>query len=369
MMFFLLIILILINNQKIEWNTDGTEYNTLTVDGNERKFLLYYPKSWDKKSKIPLWVVLHGQSRNAKDFFGDTDFSYVAEDKGIVVLFAEGHCDFEVMCCWNTGQLKGLLDFDANVNDMKYIDELITEVFNHDQLLDRDELIMFGFSAGAFMAHTYAINTTVHKLHSIISVAGHIGGLSYFWQPPLVFYNPFMWGVLSEHRPNVIMLFGDEDINVKIEGGFDTLGRWDFSLKNDSIFWTIQNGCTYPIHEFYKYDMNEYLKLTYYGEPCDKKVLSVIAKGVYHSLQSWDDPFKNENLEKVDFAKYSGTLAEFCYNLIEHEIKEIPSPQEDPDPEVPTDDCYPIWPFITCGGCSKLYISFFVIVIISLFYF
>ena len=374
MLFIILYSLLLI--VKSEWNFNGTENNKIIIDGLQREFLLYYPNSLrnvKKTTTVPLWVILHGQSVNIKTFYDVSDFYLVAEDKKIVLLFVQGHCSFdEWFCCWNTGHLRGLLDLDWNQNDIKFIDETITEVLNYNPItdlsIDKNKIIMMGYSAGAFMSYTYAINTTTHNIHTAIGVAGHIGGKAYPWQPPPRSYDPSNWGYLGDTRPNIIMVFGEKDILVKIEGGEDFLKRTDFSMEDDINFFKSEHSC--EDHESIKYDMNEYLKLTVHGKNCDGKILSIIAKDVNHYWKNYDKLFQNEELPKETFAEHSQTLSEFLYNINEYEINDIERPNKDPDPIPPTDSCYEYFPFYNlCNNGYILTISKIYVLLLIVFLF
>ena len=347
-MFYLLIIFVFSKSL----NIDGNVYNSLIVNGNKRKFLLFHP---NPTKSLPLWIFLHGQSYNAKTFVQNTDFFYVANDKEVITLFPEGHCTLEHMCCWNTGNLKGLTYKEWELDDVVYLDEVISQVKSN---FDINEIVMVGFSAGAFMAHTYAINTTKHEMFSVIPVAGHIGGVSYPWLPPVINYNPTNFGVQSSHRPNIVLLFGGGDIFIKIDGGMDILGRIDFSMKEDLDFWMNQNECSDQDKTSITYDIEEQLKMSIHGKNCKKKVISIIVKDALHSWASYDKIFLND--KKDSFALYSKTLSEFLFYINEHVIKEVEYPIEDPDTNPPTDGNYPLWPFSISGAVVNTNLIYFI---------
>ena len=360
----LLLILLFVCNTFEKWNTDGTEYNTININDKDRSFLLYHP-GVNLNVEYPLWVLLHGQSTNSMAFAENTDFFMVAKEKEVIAVYPEGHCyeEIENMCCWNTGHLKGLKVADWSLDDIKFLDELLTQLKSNYEV---GEIIITGFSAGAFMAHTYAINVTEHEIFAILPIAGHIGGVGYPFQTPVTHYDPNIFGVQSEFRPHVVTVFGGNDGLVKIKGGVDFAGREDFSMKQDLDFWMDANECINQHISFNYYDMEDNVKLGYYGEQCQKLVGYVIVENAIHSISSYDKIFL-EGKNKESFTRYSKTLMELSYNLVAYEIKKVSVPGEDPDPEPPTDGDYQWWIFSN-NACHLSCTFIFIFMVICLLF-
>jgi poly(3-hydroxybutyrate) depolymerase len=356
-------------------NIDGTEYNIIDVGGMPREFILYIPtalRETTQKVKVPLYVVFHGQTLNSDVFYDWTDFYLVAEEKSFVVVFAQGHCLYEVMCCWNSGHLKGFTDGDASQDDVKYTEALVdfiaTSSIVDNVEIDTNEIIVAGFSAGGYMTYTIGTNVTTFNPFAIFPVAGHTGIISAEWLVPVVVYDPTKFGVQRESRPHVIAVYAHRDPTVPIDGG-PVFGRIDTSLKDDMDFWMSQNGCTNIDKRRVEYDAEDDLELTDYGN-CDKKVMSLINYNNEYSTvfetHSWiyyDTTLQNK--KTTGFATQSKTLAELIYNLVQ-KLKGEPIPPVDPDPEPPIDDCTPtIWN--TCGGCGIKF-SLMLLIIIFVFF-
>lgn len=356
-MLFILLLVVFKIIKCNDWNEDGTEYNTIIVNEHERKFFLYNPSP---NKELPLWILLHGQAGNVKEFIENTDFFMVAEEKEVIAVFPEGHCYEEIaqMCCWNTGHLRSLSKSDWNIDDIAFLEELITQLKIEYKI---SEIIITGFSAGAFMTHTYAINTTKHEIFAILPVAGHIGGIGYYWQEPVSYYDPNTFGVQSVNRPHVVTIFGTNDAIVSIKGGVTFDGRIDFSMKQDLDFWMNANECINQHISFNYYDMNNQIELEYFGEQCKKLVASVTFIGVTHFIESYDKKFSGVG---KNFAKFSKTLSEFLFNLVEYEIKKKTFPNEDPDPEPPTDGDYQYIPWSFSSSTTETYICIFIYLLI-----
>jgi poly(3-hydroxybutyrate) depolymerase len=356
-------------------NIVGTEYNIIDVDGVPREYILYYPtklRESETKVKVALYVVLHGQTFNADLFYDSTDFHIIAEEKSFVVVYPQGHCTFEVLCCWNSGHLKGFSEDEALLDDIKYIETLVDFIITSNIVknveIDEDEIVVTGFSAGAYMTHTAGTNVTTFDPFAIFPVAGHTGIISAEWQPPLVVYNPVDFGVQRESRPHVVAIYAEKDPFCPIDGG-PILGRLDTSLKEDIDFWMSQNGCTNLELRRVKYDAEDKLELTDYAT-CNKKVMSLVNYNYdytnYNEPHTWtyyDDTLQNN--EKTGFAKYSATLGELIYNLVQI-LKGESLPPVDPDPIPPTDDCEPTF-WHTCGGCG-LKVSMLLLIMIFVFF-
>jgi poly(3-hydroxybutyrate) depolymerase len=235
-------------------HTEGKTFNKIRIREEERKFLLYYPKNFTNK----LWVLLHGHPGHAKHIFHYTDFFFVAEDKGFVLLVLQGRCIISYFCYFNTGSMKGPFDSDWSKDDIEYIDQVIETFFEFSGFDKHStQIVITGHSAGAFMSYTYAINTTKHKIHAVAGVAGHIGGESHPADRPIRRYDPNLFGIQGDYLFNVIMVFGDKDTLVKIRGS--DRGRKDFSLDQDIEFFLRENDCLNSTEEIY-YDMNEISK-------------------------------------------------------------------------------------------------------------
>lgn len=349
--------------KSVEWNTDGTVYNTININEDKRGFLLYHPSGGNPNKEYQLWVLLHGQSRNAITFAENTDFFMVARDKEVIAVFPEGHCDdvFESMCCWNTGHLRGLTQKDWSLDDIAFLDKLLSQIKDTYTV---SEIIVVGFSAGAFMTYTYAINTTEHDIFAIFPIAGHIGGNSSQFHVPVINYDPNRFGVQSEYRPHVISIGGSDDINVKIEGGLTFDRRIDFSKKQDMDFWMEANNCINRHISFNYYFLNDQVKLSYYGEECEKLVGFITVMGVGHAIRPYDKVFLKG---RRAFTEYTKTLMEFLYNFVEYEIKKVNIPSKDPDPIPPTDGDYKWIIFTNNGSYLTFYCCIFITIICFLF--
>ena len=363
-------------------NLDGTEYNEI----NDRQYLLYYPEAFrsppSKQTTLPLFVILHGGSVTSTYFLHKSDFHMVAEDKNFIALFPEGHCSLDIMCCWNSGHLRGLLEHNWEVDDMTYLDDLI-DFIKTDNIVNKvniGNIVLTGFSAGGFMTYTYAINTTRHEIHSIIPVAGSIGGVSAWYQPPQITYNPSNWGVTF--KTNVIHIHGLLDANVLINGGY-SYSRYDMSMNDAISFWLNQNECDDVNSTQIETDLDGTFVLTSYGE-CNygMKVYSLVANEVHHEWSKFDSELQSHT--KNNFAIYSQTLAELIYNLWSYKLLAVeethmiisddttslidddnPYPDSDPDTDIPDDSCNPIWPFYDCGfGNVITYVSGLIVLII-----
>jgi poly(3-hydroxybutyrate) depolymerase len=319
-------------------NIDASALNKF----GEREYLMYVPEGLrtrkEKSTRVTLFVALHGGSNTAKHYFYTTDLYMVAEDKqDFILLFPQGHCDSYTLCCWNSGHVRGLHQPDwYSTNDVEFLDDLITFILG--EFPEIDDIVMLGFSSGAFMSYTYAINTTVHQIHTVIPVSGTIGGISAEFQQPEVVYDPNDWG--ATFKTNVIHIHGKKDEVVPIDGGY-TQTRYDMSMLDCIKFWMETNGCLGTQHPM-EIDLEGNAELTKYGVYCEDgmEVYSLVFKNVGHAWGSFTGEL--EAYQKDTFAMYSETLGELIYNLWKTVVVGNPLPEHDPDPIPPDDGCDPL---------------------------
>ena len=120
----------------------------ITVDGLQRKFVIYIPSGADKFAGLPVLISLHGRFGNGAQMMRFADFRPMADrDKFIIV------CPDGIDHSWNGGgptpaERKG-------VNDVKFIGQLITYIVNTYNG-DEKRVYIAGMSNGGFMASRLA---------------------------------------------------------------------------------------------------------------------------------------------------------------------------------------------------------------------
>jgi polyhydroxybutyrate depolymerase len=120
----------------------------ITVDGRSRSFVVYIPGPVNTTQKLPVLISLHGRLGTGKQMMGFADFRPIADREKFIIVCPDG-----IDRSWNAGgktpaNRKG-------VNDVKFIDELITYIINTYNG-DAKRVYVAGMSNGGFMASRLA---------------------------------------------------------------------------------------------------------------------------------------------------------------------------------------------------------------------
>ncbi|MCU0315519.1 MAG: alpha/beta hydrolase-fold protein [Fimbriimonadaceae bacterium] len=200
--------------------------NTLTVDGRERTYLLRAPGKVAKGQKLPLVIVLHGgggSGQNAEDMSQMTPF---AREKKFFVAYPDGTGNRpNRLLTWNAGNCCDYA-LEHNVDDIKFIRSLITELVAKNPI-DAKRVYVTGMSNGGMMSHRIAM-----ELGDLVAAVGPVAGAMNI--PPQ-----------AGPPVGVIMIHGEADQHVIIQGGTPTVGvakdRTDASLQDAVDHWIKRN--------------------------------------------------------------------------------------------------------------------------------
>jgi len=142
----------------------GTEERTMSSAGKAREFLLHIPRSYKKKQKelMPLVVMLHGRTGNgalaSSPYYG---WKRLADKEDFVVVFPTA---LGSPTSWQ-GAWKG-----EPTDDSTFLSELI-DLMLEELKVDPDRVFMTGHSSGAFMSYSFA-TSHAKKVAAIGPVAG-----------------------------------------------------------------------------------------------------------------------------------------------------------------------------------------------------
>jgi polyhydroxybutyrate depolymerase len=121
---------------------------SITVDGLKREFITYIPAGINNKDKPPVIISLHGRLGTADHQMKFADFKPVAEREKVIIVCPQG-----IDRSWNDG--RGTPANAKGVNDVKFIDQLITYIINNYNA-DAGRIYVTGMSNGGFMASRLA---------------------------------------------------------------------------------------------------------------------------------------------------------------------------------------------------------------------
>ncbi|HSG82679.1 MAG TPA: twin-arginine translocation signal domain-containing protein [Gemmatimonadota bacterium] len=153
----------------------------------DRDGLLYVPEGYTGDVALPLLVLLHGASGDARFWL---DYRYIAEERDVIILMPDSRS-----ATWD-------LIYGAFDSDVVFLDRALQHTFDR-CLVDPEKVALGGFSDGA----TYALSLGVSN-----------GGLF----THLVAYSPgFFVHAQLVGRPKVLVSHGTEDTVLPVAGSRD----------------------------------------------------------------------------------------------------------------------------------------------------
>jgi polyhydroxybutyrate depolymerase len=121
---------------------------TLIVDGLKREFVTYLPPGAGQNEQLPVIISLHGRLGTAASQMRFADFRPIADRDKVIIVCPQG-----VERSWNDG--RGTPANSRGINDVKFIDELITDII-HTYHADATRVYVTGMSNGGFMSSRLA---------------------------------------------------------------------------------------------------------------------------------------------------------------------------------------------------------------------
>ncbi len=170
----------------------------ISVDGLERKFLLFVPAGASRA--LPVVVVLHGGGSNAVQMERYTQFDELAQREGFIAVYPDA-----VAGNWNDGRKNNFIKSQReNIDDVKFIRAVVDEVAK-EHAIDRSRVFVTGISNGGIMSHRLACEAS-DLVTAIAPVAGAM--------------TPEMTEKFRPEQPvSILMIHGDGDPIVPIAGG------------------------------------------------------------------------------------------------------------------------------------------------------
>jgi polyhydroxybutyrate depolymerase len=202
-------------------------------DGLTRTYVVRAPAELhQRRSRLPLVIVLHGGGGDASSAERVTGFTEKARAEGFVVVYPEGTSrGVTRLLTWNAGHCCGYA-MQARVNDVGFISALIDTLIA-DHRVDPARVYVTGMSNGGMMVHRIGIELS-QKVAAIAPVVATVFGDE---RKP-------------DHPVSAIMLNGKLDESVPYRGGAPGgrfPGAWDGTPAKPSVdqgvFWASANGC------------------------------------------------------------------------------------------------------------------------------
>lgn len=202
----------------------GRDFNDfISVDGTERTFTVYVPRSLPKHTAVPLLVALHGGLGNASQFEATTDFDGLAESNHFIVAYPDGTPITSITPnrrVWNAGGCCSVAEQSRDdVDDVGFISEMIT-FLERSYDIDKTRVFVTGHSNGAMLGLRLACQLSA----TVDAVAVQSGDL-------------FDVSCNPSHPVSVLEIHGTADPDVPIDGGpgAGILKGYDFPPPLDAL--------------------------------------------------------------------------------------------------------------------------------------
>ncbi len=214
----------------------GLTFGSVIFEGLERGYIIYIPKSFDVKKKMPLLFVLHGGGGTPEGMIELTKggLHELADKEGFFVVYPAAYGRH-----WNDGRKdmeKWSVAHKENIDDVGFISYLIDHIavnFN----VDLRKVFITGISNGAMMSFRLACELS-QKITTVAPVAGLM--------PEDITYS------CTPQKPlSLLIIVGTNDPLVPYNGGYVEAGGVKrgkvLSAQDTTRFWAKINGCElYP---------------------------------------------------------------------------------------------------------------------------
>jgi polyhydroxybutyrate depolymerase len=195
---------------------------SLSVDGQERSYIVHIPTAYNPSEPTPLVLIFHGYGLNAEDMIRITGFNGQADADGFISVYPIGSGSKPA---WNGGDCCGEAAI-KGIDDVGFVRALIEDL-SRAANIDPKRIYATGFSNGAIMAYRLACELS-DQIAAIAPVSA---------TQAIETCNP--------GRPIALIHFhGDADQLNPYNGGYASGGRVNFAPVDDTIqFWVEKNGC------------------------------------------------------------------------------------------------------------------------------
>lgn len=252
--------------EAVSFHTLNRSNGTLFSSGQEREYLLYVPRGYDRTKPTPLVISLHGGAGWPAAQKETSQWNTVAESEGFIVVYPSG-IGGRGPRAWN-------LSGGAGLRDVRFISELIDSLsaaYN----IDPARIYADGLSNGGAMA--FVLSCT---LSDRIAAVGMVASAQFL---------PFRW-CKDQRAVPMIMFHGTSDRTVPYHGGTSWVAP-HFSFPDVPTWvanWALRNQCDpNPIEATVAADVT---RLEYKNCADDAAVVLYTIKGGGHSWPGGKPP-------------------------------------------------------------------------------
>jgi len=192
---------------------------SITHGGLQRDYIIHIPNSYNVNTPIPLVFCFHGYGSNASTIMSYTNFNYVSDTAGFIVVYPQGtllqgttHWN---VGGWTTGSTIDDVGFTANLLDF------ISTAYS----IDDTRVYSTGMSNGGYMSFLLACQLS-DKIAAIASVTGSMTPQTYNACNP-------------QHPTPILQIHGTSDQTVPYLGD----PTWTKSIDDVLQYWVAYNNC------------------------------------------------------------------------------------------------------------------------------
>lgn len=203
----------------------------IPFNGQNRKYMVHLPPSYDGRSATPLVICLHGGGGDigfARRMFG---FSQKADKEGFIVAYPNGSGRLgNHILTWNADECCGYAEA-RRIDDVGFMRNFIKQL-QADYNVDKKRVYLVGFSNGAMMCYRLASELS-EEIAAVAIVGGSMNGKEKLPAKPVP----------------MLIVHGLKDKHVPVKGGGGKLAKWGFDVHAKPLnyavdFWVNANGCS-----------------------------------------------------------------------------------------------------------------------------
>ncbi len=220
---FLGLSLLLLLTVSVVFRFSDQTNGSVISSGEERRYLLHVPESYDPSTPVPLVISLHGFAQWPAHQSQLTGWTELADESGFIVVHPGG-LDFPKR--WQTG-----LQDSGPSPDVIFISDLITQL-EMDYAIDPNRIYVNGLSNGGGMSALLACELS----DRVAAMGGVAGAYSFSWED-----------CPSAQPIPAILFHGTDDPIVPYQGGVAGDGRFNLPSLPSWVEGLAQhNGCESP---------------------------------------------------------------------------------------------------------------------------
>ncbi len=258
--------------------------------GNLRMFT-YFPSDIANSEKVPIVVVLHGCSQNAKQVSKISGWNHLSDKYHFAVLYPQQKKINNINNCFNWFLSGDINRYGGETESIKNMIDYVVDNFN----IDKSKVFIYGLSAGAAMSVSLLANFPVLFKSGLVFAGAPYGVAKNYKESVSAILKVKRktaeeWGqkVLdisgAKDFPSLVICHGTKDKIVNIGNSYEIIKQWTFLHNIDTV----------PDNIVYGFDDNPLITRYAYCDPAGvEKVVFYRFDNLGHRL-----PVDPGNLEK-----------------------------------------------------------------------